>query len=87
MVIANAYFGDKHFSNVKLSPPIEKSGDNIVTDTDKLDKLLVKSQSVNTEAIGVYDWEEGVLTLFKNGRYTGRVWVTNKQINGNWEYF
>lgn len=87
MVVVKAYFGNGNFKDVKLSQSIERSGDFMVTDTDKLEVSLSRSRERSSDAIAVCDWQEGILTLFANGRFTAKIWLTKQNISGSWEYF
>lgn len=87
MRVIHAYFGNGISNNVKLSREITTAGNSLVTNIDKLDELLNKEQTHSASVVGVYDFKEGVITLYSNNTFNGMIWLGKQKISGNWEYF
>lgn len=87
MRVVHAYFGNGVSNNVKLSAEIATAGNSLVTDLNKLNKLLNKEQAHSDKVVGVYDFKEGVITLYNDSTYNGMIWLGKQVLSGTWEYF
>ena len=85
MVAVRIYTGNGIYVWASLSKDLEiLKPENITTDVNKLDAILVKEKEFDKKITGVVDSKNLRLKFKSDGKYTGIIWSSRTSLSGKY---